>query len=88
MTHSSDLSESPYRTRFRYGTAFGLRPRFFGVGLAVEVDAAVPFATRPAVAHAFSILLTSYTMAFFRFRVLLVSVIAVVNEVALLCQRQ
>ena len=62
-----------------------MRPRFFGVGVTVEVDAAsVPFATCPAAACAFLILRASFLMAFFRRRVLLVIVMAVVNEVALM----
>ena len=84
---AATLSFSSFSSQicFRYGTAFGLRPRYFGVGFAVEVDAAsVPFATCPAAACAFLILGASFLMAFFRRRGLLVIFMAVVNEVALM----
>ena len=84
FSYFSSFSSFSSRIRFIYGTAFCLRPRFFGVGVTVEVDAAsVPFATGPAAACAFLILLASFFMEFFRRRVLLVIVMTVVNEVAL-----
>ena len=78
---------------FTYGTTFGLRPRFVGGGcLAVEVDvasvvdaASVPFATRPAAARPFLILLASYLMAFcIGGSSSILSCLAVVNDVALM----